>query len=156
LDAILDWAAQNGALLNIELKSEHPLRDRVADVVATLLRRYSSAPDFALVSSFHPTLLRRFASSSPDVAVALLVDKNHPCLVNAPWLKACRASAIHPNVELLLRRPELLTRVSGALVNTWTVNDERQAVALSKLGVSGIISDRPGAILAALHGPHHD
>lgn len=156
LDAVLDWATQNDALLNIELKSERPLRDRVADVVATLLRRYSNAPDFTLVSSFHPTLLRRFASSHPDVAVALLVDKNHPCLVNAPWLKACKADAVHPHVELLLRRPELLTRVSGALVNTWTVNDEQQALQLAKLGVGGIITDRPGAIVAALRAPAHD
>lgn len=150
LATVLDWAVKNGALLNIELKSEHPLRDRVADVVARLLTNYREAPEFALMSSFHPTLVRRFGSLHPGVRTALLVDQGHPCLVNATWLKACKASAVHPHAGLLLSRPELLRRVPGAIVNTWTVNDETRAVALSQLGVSGIISDRPGAILSAL------
>jgi glycerophosphoryl diester phosphodiesterase len=147
---VLDWAARTNALLNIELKSEQPLLDRVAQVVARSLSSYRGAPEFALVSSFHPTLVRQFAKVRPDVATALLVDKNHPCLVNAPWLKACKSNAVHPHAELLLKRPELLQRVPGALINTWTVNDEQQAIALAQLGVSGLISDRPGAILAAL------
>lgn len=150
LEAVLDWAVRNNALLNIELKSEQPLLDRVAQVVAKSLGNYPSASAFALVSSFHPTLVRQFAKLRPNVNTALLVDKNHPCLVNAPWLRACKSNAVHPHAGLLLERPELLKRVPGALVNTWTVNDERQAVVLAQLGVSGIITDRPGAILSAL------
>lgn len=150
LSAVLDWAVHNNALLNIELKSEYPLLDRVAQVVARLLGKYPDAQDFALLSSFHPTLVRQFATLKPNIATALLVDESHPCLVNGPWLKACKASAVHPHAGLLLKRPELLARVAASMVNTWTVNDEKQAVALARLGVTGIISDRPGAISAAL------
>lgn len=150
LEAVLDWAARTGALLNIELKSERPLRDRIALLVGRLLGNYPEASNFALVSSFHPTLVREFANCKPDVLAALLVDKSHPCLMSTSWLKASKASAVHPHAGMLVRRPELLRRVRGALVNTWTVNDEQQALALARLGVNGIISDRPGAILAAL------
>jgi glycerophosphoryl diester phosphodiesterase len=41
-------------------------------------------------------------------------------------------------------------RRAGALVNTWTVNEGAEALRLSELGVDAIISDTPGAILAAL------
>src|SRR6187549_1740090 len=110
LVSVLDWAVRTNALLNIELKSEHPLLDRVAQVVAKLLGNYPSARAFALTSSFHPTLVRQFAKVRPEVATALPVDKNHPCLVNAPWLKACRSNAVHPHAGLLLERPGLLKR----------------------------------------------
>jgi glycerophosphoryl diester phosphodiesterase len=150
LRAVLDWAVTNGALLNIELKSRRPLLDPVADVVSTLLQEYPTAPEFALVSSFHPTLVRRFARRNPRIVTALLVDEPHPCLVSRPWLTACHARAVHPKARLLLERPELMYRVAGTLINTWTVNDEAQAVALAKTDVTGIITDRPGAILEAL------
>lgn len=150
LRAVLDWAVAKHALLNIELKSECPLRDRVADAVAELLQEYPGAPDFALVSSFHPTLVRRFARRLPAIPAALLVDQNHPCLVNPAWLTACHASAVHPHRALLLADSSLRSRISGAMVNTWTVNDEAQAVALAQLGVTSLITDRPAAILAAL------
>lgn len=150
LEAVLDWAVRHDALLNIELKSERPLFDPVADVVAALLERYAEAPDFALVSSFHPTLVRRVAQRLPHVTCALLVDKNHPCLVHKAWLGACGARAVHPHAGLLLDNPRIVDRVAGTLINTWTVNSEQQALALRGLPVTGIITDRPAAILAAL------
>lgn len=150
LKTVLDWAVKTDALLNIELKSERPWFDPVANVVAGLLDGYPDAPDFALVSSFHPTLVRRFAGLKPNVVSALLVGQNHPCLLHDKWLAACGAHAVHPQASLLLRRPQLLQRVGSALVNTWTVNSEQQAIALGKLGVAGIITDRPRAIVTAL------
>ncbi len=150
LETVLDWAVKSDALLNIELKSERPWFDPIATIVSKLLDGYPDAPDFALVSSFHPTLVRRFACLKPSVVSALLVDESHPCLVHDAWLAACGARAVHPHANLILERPGLLERVAGALVNTWTVNSEQQAVALSKTGVTGIITDRPGAIVAAL------
>ncbi len=150
LETVLDWAVESSALLNIELKSERPWFDPIATIVAKLLEGYPDAPDFALVSSFHPTLVRRFAHLRPNVISALLVGENHPCLVHDTWLAACGARAVHPHANLILERPGLLERVGEALVNTWTVNSEQQAVALSKTGVTGIITDRPGAIVAAL------
>lgn len=150
LRAVLEWAVASGALLNIELKSQRPLFDPVADVVSTLLKEYPTAPEFALVSSFHPTLVRRFGRRNPQVVTALLVDEPHPCLVSRAWLTACHARAVHPKANLLLQRPELVDRVEGTLINTWTVNDEAHAVALAKTAVTGIITDRPGAILSAL------
>lgn len=151
LGAVLDWAMTQGALLNIELKSESPLLDPIARVVASLLDDYSEAPDFVLMSSFHPTLVRQFAQLKPTVGAALLVDKNHPCLMRDTWLRATKSVAVHPHAALILEQPQLLARVSGSLVNTWTVNDEQQALRLRELGVTALISDRPGAILAALN-----
>lgn len=146
----IDWALSADALLNIELKSSRPLRDPVAKVVASLLNQYPNASDFALVSSFHPGLLRQFKAACPHVMTGLLLEARHPCLWHQRWLDAVRAQAVHPPASLILKRPELLRQTPNALINTWTVNDEAQAMALSKLGVNTLISDRPGALVSAL------
>lgn len=146
----LDWAASLGLLLNIELKSSRPLGDPVATAVAKLLAQYPTASDFALVSSFHPALLREFKLACPHVMTGLLLEPQHLCLWHARWLDALRAEAVHPPARLILERPELLQRTKGRLVNTWTVNDEVQAERLRALGVNVLISDRPGALVSHL------
>jgi glycerophosphoryl diester phosphodiesterase len=151
LRTTIDWAIKKDALLNIELKSNRPLRDPVAKVVGALLNSYPDARDFALVSSFHPLLLRQFKSECPQVMTGLLLEAQHPCLWHGRWLKAVQAGAIHPPAQLVLKRPELLGQTPHALVNTWTVNDETEAEQLSVLRVNSLISDRPGAIIAALN-----
>jgi glycerophosphoryl diester phosphodiesterase len=150
LRSTIDWAVSAGALLNIELKSNRPLRDSVANIVASLLHDYPNARDFALVSSFHPTLLMQFKSACPEVMTGLLLEPQHPCLWHRRWLELLRASAIHPPARLILNRPELLAQTRGHLVNTWTVNDEAQAAQLQAMGVSSLISDRPGALVKHL------
>ncbi len=146
----IDWAVSTGALLNIELKSNRPLRDPVAKLVASLLHDYPNASDFALVSSFHPVLLRQFKSACPKVMTGLLLEPQHACLWHTRWLEAVRAEAVHPPARLILKRPELLQQTQGHLVNTWTVNDEAQAEQLCALGVNTLISDRPGALVTRL------
>ena len=47
---------------------------------------------------------------------------------------------------------EHVQSMHGRVVNTWTVNDAAEALALASCGVDGIITDRPGAILEALSG----
>jgi glycerophosphoryl diester phosphodiesterase len=153
LRSILDWAVKTGALLNIELKSKYAVRDPVARVVASLLRDYPDARNFALVSSFHPLLLRQFKLACPQVMTGLLLERQRPCLWHERWLNALKAEAIHPPARLIVERPELLQRTPGTLVNTWTVNDVAQAQALQALGVRTLISDCPGVLTACLESP---
>ena len=46
-----------------------------------------------------------------------------------------------------------LMRAAGGPTHVWTVNDRAEARALWNAGVSGIISDDPGAMIAERGGP---
>jgi glycerophosphoryl diester phosphodiesterase len=149
LEAVLDWAERHSMLLNVELKTAGARSDGIAEAVASVLL---ARPEVAvLVSSFHPTLLRRFKTAAPDIPTALLFTYAHQ-----RWARLAgvlKASAVHP--EALCFQNDASkhgpwARPSAMLVNTWTVNDEEQAQALADRGVDAIITDVPGAILRAL------
>ncbi len=150
LEQVLDWAEQHDMLLNIELKSDRALRDPLARVSAEILRGRAEASRWALVSSFHPLLLRQFHQALPDVPTALLLTAGQPNWCRPFVLKTLGASAIHPEASLLLERPQLVERMGAYPVNTWTVNSASEALRLRELGVRGIISDTPATLIDAL------
>jgi glycerophosphoryl diester phosphodiesterase len=82
--------------------------------------------------------------------VAFLVDVKHRFLHRAPFFRQLGASGVHPHRTLVTEAAIARWKRQRAFVNTWTVNDELEAARLAALGVDAIISDRPGAILAAL------
>ena len=148
LEAVIDWARSHGLLLNIELKSARAMRDRIAEATVDLLRAYPDAERWACISSFHPILVQRCSRALPQVQAALLVGQNHPCLLRPRWLDALGARAVHPQAELLLRRPHIRERVGEQRqVNCWTVNDVHTALQLARLGVHALITDCPKKLL---------
>lgn len=151
LEAVIDWARTHGLLLNIELKSAHARRDRIAEATVELLRRYPDAERWACISSFHPVLVQRCSQALPQVQAALIVGPNHPCLLRPRWLDAVGARAVHPQAKLVLRRPNLRERIgSKRQINCWTVNDVQTARKLAQMGVHALISDCPGRLLQGL------
>jgi glycerophosphoryl diester phosphodiesterase len=149
LEAVLDWAEQRSMLLNVELKTASARTDGIAETVANLLL---ARPEVAvLVSSFHPTLLRRFKAAAPHVPTGFLFTYAHQ-----RWARLAgvlKASAVHPDALCFQQSADnhgAWARPSAMLVNTWTVNDETQARTLADRGVDAIITDVPGAILRAL------
>jgi glycerophosphoryl diester phosphodiesterase len=71
-------------------------------------------------------------------------------LVGAAAFTRMGARAVHPEHALVNEQRMQAWRSRAALVGVWTVNDEQRARELSAFGVDYIVSDRPGAILAAL------
>jgi glycerophosphoryl diester phosphodiesterase len=57
-----------------------------------------------------------------------------------------------PGLELVRRRPDLVRRLKagGQQVYVWTVNSADDVDLLLKLGVDGIITDRPAEVLTHL------
>ena len=61
-----------------------------------------------------------------------------------------RAEADHPSHTLVDESMMKWARRRGLRVNVWTVDDPAEARRLVALGVHGIITNRPGALRAAL------
>jgi len=148
LAEVLSWAREHDQLLNIELKSD--VENRVL-LLHQVLRVIRAEPLPSLIfSSFHPYFVWWLARRLPELPRAWLVHQKQHILRYAPGLRQLRANALHPE-HVLVSEPRM-ARLKRAdfLVNTWTVNDPERAKVLARIGVDAIISDTPGAILAAL------
>jgi glycerophosphoryl diester phosphodiesterase len=105
-----------------------------------------------LLSSFDPLLLAMAAARAPSIPRALLVHGRQRA-----WADALQRAARPPAVQALhIERTQTDPRAIGRYlalglrVGVWTVNDPAEAIDLVRLGVESIITDAPGAVIAAL------
>jgi glycerophosphoryl diester phosphodiesterase len=155
LSDVLDWAAQHDLLVNVEVKSDVRRRRDLLRGVIELLKAHPFATRGVVLSSFDPRFVWRLARALPEVPSAFLFHTKSPMaraasLVGAATFTRMGARAVHPEHALVTAQRMQAWRSRSALVGVWTVNDEQRARELAALGVDYIVSDRPGAILAAL------
>lgn len=100
------------------------------------------------LQSFEIPVLARLRALQPDRPVGLLAETidDDPIAQCQRW----GATAYNPNYAELLRRPELVAELhsAGIAIAPWTVDDVADGESLSSLGVDGIITNRPAAMLA--------
>ena len=154
LAEVLDWAdAHEPMRVNVELKHDaHDLR-ALAFEVARLLRGRARVAERVMVSSFEPKLLGWSALYAPKIPRAFLVHEKQrfaKTIVARAIAAGVGAVAIHPERTLCSPSRVALWRAHDLLVNVWTVNDPREGKDLARLGVDGLITDDPAAVLAAL------
>ena len=114
------------ALYNVELKALGLSDGGLAAAVAGVIAAHNVA-DQVLISSFSPFTVRAAQRAMPaGVAVALL-----------------RAAADHPEYHLVDEALMAWARRRGLRVNVWTLDDPVEARRLIRLGVHGIITNRP-------------
>lgn len=151
LSDVLELARSLDVFVNVELKRDVP--DRTA-LVRTVAREFGRQPRAEIVfSSFDPIMLAGLAVLAPRVPRALLIHRSsyHHAMLRAQPLSL--RTGLH--IEHVLLRDELFFPGKAFIarqrfVNTWTVNSGRDAIRLAALGVSGIITDDPARIRAAL------
>lgn len=142
LDQLLDFCAETGKLLNLELKNYEVfyegLEQRVIDAVTA-----HQLIDRVFVSSFNHISMQKFKRLCPEMKTGLLYDK--PLLDMDHYLQRSNADAMHPRYMLLQYQPELMALYHGRgmQVNTWTVNDQENMRDMLSRGVDGIISNYP-------------
>lgn len=150
LSDVLAWARERNTRVNVEAKSDVRRPHVLIQNVARLLRASRASPERIVLSSFHPLFVMGLSLLARDFPIGFLVDADRRLLRRAPLFRELGASGVHPHRALVTQAALSRWRARGAFVNTWTVNAEDEARRLSALGVDAIISDRPGAILAAL------
>ncbi len=135
-------------LYNIEIKDfrlrNYGIEDAIADRV--MAHQLESR---VLISSFNPFAVRRSLAAFPRrVPVALLREDGWR--QHTRWLAdADGDNPYHTLIDVDYMR---WARQKKKLVTTWTVDDSAEAQRLAKLGVNGIITNKPDVIRSAVFG----
>jgi glycerophosphoryl diester phosphodiesterase len=156
LDRLLAAVVEADRPLRVLIETKHPTRHGAAveHAVVRLLERYGlskSDPTAAVqvsVMSFSPLALRRVRRLAPTLPTAMLYEI--PLLTDD--LPAMGAGVIGPGIALVRARPGIVARAHerGLGVYVWTVNSREDVELVLRLGVDGIISDRPAYVMARL------
>jgi glycerophosphoryl diester phosphodiesterase len=135
---------------NIQSKSDpskeraQPSADAFVDAVLKVVQQYGLESRVTL-QSFDPATLIAAKDIAPNLQLsALFRDKPDD------WLEAAEAvgaDIISPHHSLLGRRDVEQIQEAGLAVIPWTANSKRQWTRLIRLGVDGIITDDPEALL---------
>ncbi|MCH2110705.1 MAG: glycerophosphodiester phosphodiesterase [Polyangiaceae bacterium] len=150
----LEWAADEKTLVNIELKADLPDPKRLVRNTVRLLRQFNQEP--YLFSSFSPGVIRMLRQQLPASPTSFLFQtEEYPRLGRGlqklPLWRLLGAQGVHPANKDVSRKILRHQRVLGrGLVNVWTVNRGERARKLAGLGVDGLFTDDPQAILKAL------
>ncbi len=146
LDAVLAWAVDTGAFVNVELKHEAAQPDDRVGRTLDAIRAHGVSRR-VIVSSFMPTLLRAARDAAPEIERGLLIHKPYPPLLVRAAMAWTGSAALHPHHALIDAALMTTARRLGWQVNTWTVNDPAEAARLSALGVHALIGDHPDVLL---------
>ncbi len=121
----------------------------VAATIGCIRRVAEDIPDLperVLISSFDPIALEAFGQAMPGVPLGFLYAPSVK-LDTRPLMEEIAHQAWHPHFRLVDAKSLASARKTAGRVNVWTVNDEAEASRLIALGVDGLITNKPDAML---------
>jgi len=151
---LLEMALAAARPLRVLVETKHPNRfgGEVEYRLVRLLDRYgllaneTPHPLDVTVMSFSPWALGRIRSLAPRLDTVMLLERRVPGLSGGrlPF----GSTIAGPGIDLVRRHPELVRRfiARGNAVYVWTVNTVADVDLVVDLGVSGLITDRPGLV----------
>lgn len=140
-------------LFNIETKSNpskphaQPAADDFVEAVVNVIREFDLESRVTL-QSFDPATLVAANDIAPNLPLSLLFSDKPES-----WLDAAEsvgADIISPHHSLIGRDDVAEIQDAGLAIIPWTANSKRQWARLVRLGVDGIITDDPEALLKYL------
>ena len=144
-------------VLNLDIKQTGPVVPPYEEVLADLLRRFDCA-DRVIVASFLDTATDDFSAYAPEFATSM------GTLAMAEFYRAVQAGG-HPvptrhvalqvpatsgDVTLVDARFVEVAHEEGLAVHVWTIEEEAEMEDLCGVGVDGIITARPSALVGVL------
>jgi glycerophosphoryl diester phosphodiesterase len=156
LDEVLALLSADGAQrvhVNIEAKSvparttESPPPDRFARLIVDEIARHR-LEGRAIIQSFDHDVLRASARIAPKIRRAALVDQTHVDVVAVA--KAARATIFSPHHEWITAADVAALKRARIAVVPWTANATGEWERLVTIGVDGIITDDPEALIGWL------
>ena len=154
LERLLGAVRDAGRPLRLLIETKHPTRGGrlIEPTLAALLRRFGldrparDDPGGVTMMSFSPLALQRMRQHTPQVPRVFLMEVLPPGLRGGQLPYGARAGG--PRIALLRARPQIAERLleRGYGVYVWTVNESDDIDLCRRLGVTAIISDRPGYV----------
>jgi glycerophosphoryl diester phosphodiesterase len=141
--------------IDIELKSDKVLGDRLPGLAAEKLRSFGKAVEGAVtVSSFNPFSIAAFKRAAPRIPTAIIYGESEevPRILRRGFGRHIAACAyVKPNHRLVNQAnfSRIAVREKRPMV-PWTVDDPAAALAMLRQGCEGIISNRPQDLAAVI------
>lgn len=138
---------------NIETKSDpdmphaQPAAESFVEAILDVVQQYGLEPRVTL-QSFDPATLVAAKSIAPNLQLSALFSHKPDDWVDAA--ESIGADIVSPHHTLIGRRDVDAIQDAGLGVIPWTANSKRQWARLIRLGVDGIITDDPEALLKYL------
>jgi glycerophosphoryl diester phosphodiesterase len=144
-------------VLNLDIKGTAPMVAPYEEALARLLRRFGRTED-VIVASFFDSATVAFAACAPEiptsagtVAVAGFFQSVQAGEQPAPMRHvALQVPASSGDLTVVDRRFVDVAHDQGLAVHVWTIEEEAEMERLCSLGVDGIITDRPTALVGVL------
>ena len=157
LEEVLEEFAD--VVLNLDIKRTAPVVAPYEESLARLLRRFGRRDD-VIVASFLDAATDAFASYAPEIptsagtlAVAAFTQAVRAGEEPEPMRHvALQVPAQFGGVALVDERFVAEAHRAGLAVHVWTIEEEAEMGELCDLGVDGIITDRPTALVGVLEG----
>jgi glycerophosphoryl diester phosphodiesterase len=146
-----------GVVLNLDIKQTAPAVAPYEQALAEMLRRFGRSDD-VIVASFLDTATDSFSTFAPEIptsagtaAVAGFFQSVQAGEPPTPMRHvALQVPARYGDLTLVDRRFVDVAHDAGLAVHVWTVEEESEMEDLCRLGVDGIITDRPTALAGVL------
>ncbi len=146
-----------GVVLNLDIKQTAPVVAPYEEALAMMLRRFGRVDD-VIVASFLDSATDAFSTFAPQVptsagtlAVAAFTQAVRAGETPAPLRHvALQVPARYGDLTLVDARFVEVAHDEGLAVHVWTVEEESEMRELCGLGVDGIITDRPSALVGVL------
>lgn len=118
------------------------------DLVLNTIKEVSNRTN---LQSFDLRILEEVKSQSPDIDVAILINKNESIVQKISEL-SCKPEIISPYFKLLSQEHVSKYQEEGIKVIPWKVNKEKHLKRMIDFQVDGIITDYPNKLIEILKG----
>jgi glycerophosphoryl diester phosphodiesterase len=126
--------------MDIEIKAETFRNIGIEQKVVNLVKEFNLRENI-IVSSFSPVVLRRFHLIAPEIKIGFIYSDN--TFFNRWFAKRFGIFSWHPASYLVNERSLAKARRLNREVHAWTVDNTQEMKRLIKLGIDGIISNKP-------------
>ena len=147
-----------GVVLNLDIKQTSPTVAPYEEALAVMLKSFGRG-DNVIVASFLDSATDTFSSFAPDIPTSA------GTMAVAAFFQAVRAGddplpmrhvalqvpAAYGELTLVDERFVEVAHREGLAVHVWTIEEEPEMQRLCDLGVDGIITDRPTALVGVLN-----
>lgn len=121
----------------------HPAPDRFVDMLVKVVQQ-GKIVTRTTIQSFDKRTLQSLHKRFPSISTSFLIDAaNHKTPEDLITELGFRPAFLSPAYPLITASYLLACKKSRLKVIAWTVNEEKDILAMAELGVDGIISDYP-------------
>ncbi|MBX7150171.1 hypothetical protein K1X84_00925 [bacterium] len=141
LAEVLDIFKHTHLLINIEIKSEMPMRGKIEQKVIDCIYQHGLQRQ-TVISSFNPLVVKKVQKIDSTMRTGFIYEKRLPNF-NQKLAKGLIVTSWHPNFKAVNARLLEKAIAAGCKLYPWTVNDEKDLYQMMEIEVDGVITDFP-------------